>query len=122
MRRKAKKIPKEYFFVTNIQNIGLKIYLDSGYMYPYFYNDREADEFSLPEISISFSASSDKERVEKRLAILFDTLFNVSERVFADAYTQEENYASLINFYTDISWLKNKNGKTIWKRKQRYRN
>ena len=58
MRRKAKKIPKEYFFVTNIQNIGLKIYLDSGYMYPYFYNDREVDEFSLPEISISFSASS----------------------------------------------------------------
>ena len=90
MRRKVKKIPKEYFFVTNIQNIGLKIYLDSGYMYPYFYNDREVDEFSLPEISISFSASSDKERVEKRLAILFDTLFNVSERVFADAYTQEE--------------------------------
>ena len=61
-------------------------------------------------------------RVEKRLAILFDTLFNVSERVFADAYTQEENYASLINFYTDISWLKNKNGKTIWKRRQRYIN
>jgi hypothetical protein len=120
MKRKTKKVIKEYFFVTNIQNIGLKIYLDNGHMYPFFYNDRTDEEHNLPEISISFSASSDKERIEKRLSILFDTLFNVGEKIFADAYTTEDNYASLINFYTDISWLKNKNGKTVWKRRQRY--
>ena len=53
-----------------------------------------------------------------KVSFYLDTFFQMDEFTFMQAHTDEENYTDYMNLYTDLIWVKNKLGLTIWNRKK----
>ena len=62
--------------------------------------------------------SKNRKEIDNKVALYFQTFFQVDEFSFMQIHTDEENYTDYMNLYTDLIWVKNKLGLTIWNRKK----
>jgi len=113
MNRK-KIFENEHWYVTNIDHISLKVEVSNGAVVTSVINDKSDYYFYLPNSKSKMINS--KKDLDKKIKNYFDIFFNLDELTFMKENTNEDNYADYINLYTDLYWIKNKLGLTIWKR------
>ena len=78
-------------------------------------HDKTDYSFALPDTTCSIAKN--KTAIDEKIALYFQTFFQVDEFSFMQIHTDEENYTDYMNLYTDLIWVKNKLGLTIWNRK-----
>ena len=115
-KRKQRSFEKEYWYVTNIDHVSLKIQMTTGRLLISVVHDRTDYLFTLPDTTCSIAKN--KTAVDEKVALYFQTFFQVDEFSFMQIHTDEENYTDYMNLYTDLIWIKNKLGLTIWNRKK----
>ena len=115
-RKSIRSFEQEHWYVTNVDHISLKTELITGRLLITIIHDRTDYEFFLPDIKTSIA--SNRQEIDKKVAFYLDTFFQMDEFTFMQAHTDEENYTDYMNLYTDLIWVKNKLGLTIWKRKK----
>jgi len=107
---------QEHWYVTNIDHISLKAELTSGRLLIRIIHDKTEYSFMLPEIKTSIA--SNRQQIDNKISFYLDTFFQMDEFTFMQAHTDEENYTDYMNLYTDLIWVKNKLGLTVWNRKK----
>ena len=115
-KRKQRSFEKEYWYVTNIDHISLKVQMTTGRLLVTVVHDRTDYSFTLPDTTCSIAKS--RTDIDNKLALYFQTFFQVDEFSFMQIHTDEENYTDYMNLYTDLIWIKNKLGLTVWNRKK----
>tara|TARA_R100000388_G_scaffold61045_1_gene44774 strand:- start:304 stop:690 length:387 start_codon:yes stop_codon:yes gene_type:complete len=119
-RKSIRSFEQEHWYVTNIDHISLKAELITGRLLITIIHDKTGYSFYLPDIKTSIASS--REQIDNKINFYLDTFFQMDEFTFMQAHTDEENYTDYMNLYTDLIWVKNKLGLTIWnKRNVRYR-
>ena len=117
--RKTKSVrafEQEHWYVTNINHISLKVELSTGRMLITVTHDRTDHSFILPDIKTSIS--NNRTQIDNKINFYLDTFFQMDEFTFMQAHTDEDNYTDYMNLYSDLIWVKNKLGLTIWNRKK----
>ena len=107
---------QEHWYVTNIDHISLKAELITGRLLISIIHDKTEHSFVLPDTKTSIA--SNRQQVDNKINFYLDTFFQMDEFTFMQAHTDEENYTDYMNLYTDLIWVKNKLGLTIWSRKK----
>ena len=115
-RKAIRSFEQEYWYVTNIDHISLKVEIATGRLLITVIHDRTDHSFTLPDIKTSIS--NNKTQVDKKINFYLDTFFQMDEFTFMQAHTDEDNYTDYMNLYSDLIWVKNKLGLTIWNRKK----
>ena len=119
-RRKQRSFEKEHWYVTNIDHISLKAELITGRLLITIIHDKTDYSFYLPDTKTSIASS--RQQFDNKINFYLDTFFQMDEFTFMQAHTDEENYTDYMNLYTDLIWVKNKLGLTVWnKRKPTYK-
>ena len=115
-RKPVRSFEQEHWYVTNINHISLKLELITGRLLISIIHDKNNYSFTLPDIKTSIA--SNRQEIDNKVSFYLDTFFQMDEFTFMQAHTDEENYTDYMNLYTDLIWVKNKLGLTIWKRKK----
>ena len=115
-RKKQRSFEKEYWYVTNIDHISLKVQMTTGRLLISVVHDKTDYSFCLPDTTCSIAKN--KTAVDEKVALYFQTFFQVDEFSFMQIHTDEDNYTDYMNLYTDLIWVKNKLGLTVWNRKK----
>ena len=115
-KRKQRSFEKEYWYVTNIDHISLKVQMTTGRLLISVVHDKTDYSFALPDTTCSIAKN--KTAVDEKVALYFQTFFQVDEFSFMQIHTDEDNYTDYMNLYTDLIWVKNKLGLTVWNRKK----
>tara|TARA_R100001129_G_scaffold171479_2_gene141634 strand:+ start:497 stop:883 length:387 start_codon:yes stop_codon:yes gene_type:complete len=119
-RKSIRTFEQEHWYVTNIDHISLKVELITGRLLVTVIHDRSDYEFTLPDTKTSIA--NNRQQIDNKVSFYLDTFFQMDEFTFMQAHTDEENYTDYMNLYTDLIWVKNKLGLTIWNKKSvRYR-
>ena len=113
---KKRSFEKEHWYVTNIDHISLKAELITGRLLITIIHDKTDYSFYLPDTKTSIASS--RQQFDNKINFYLDTFFQMDEFTFMKAHTDEENYTDYMNLYTDLIWVKNKLGLTIWSRKR----
>tara|TARA_R100001086_G_scaffold69088_1_gene32825 strand:- start:70 stop:447 length:378 start_codon:yes stop_codon:yes gene_type:complete len=114
--RKKRSFEEEYWYVTNIDHISLKVQMTIGRLLIEVVHDRTDYSFYLPDTTCSIAKN--KKDIDNKVSLYFQTFFQVDEFSFMQIHTDEENYTDYMNLYTDLIWVKNKLGLTVWNRKK----
>ena len=115
-KRKSKRLfEQEHWYVTNIDHISLKAEITTGRLLITIIHDKTNYEFYLPDTKTSIAST--RQEIDNKVSLYLDTFFQMDEFTFMQAHTDEENYTDYMNLYTDLIWVKNKLGLTIWSRK-----
>ena len=115
-RNSIRSYEQEHWYVTNIDHISLKVQLVTGRLLITVTHDRNNYEFTLPDTRTSIA--NNRQQIDNKVNFYLDTFFQMDEFTFMQAHTDEENYTDYMNLYTDLIWVKNKLGLTIWNRKK----
>ena len=115
-RKSIRSYEQEHWYVTNIDHISLKVQLVTGRLLITIVHDRNNYEFPLPDTRTSIA--NNRQQIDNKVNFYLDTFFQMDEFTFMQAHTDEENYTDYMNLYTDLIWVKNKLGLTIWNRKK----
>ena len=115
-KRKQRSFEKDYWYVTNIDHVSLKVQMTTGRLLISVVHDRTEQTFTLPDTTCSIAKN--RTDIDNKISLYFQTFFQVDEFSFMQIHTDEENYADYMNLYTDLIWIKNKLGLTIWNRKE----
>ena len=115
-RKSIRSYEQEHWYVTNIDHVSLKVELITGRLLVTITHDRNNYEFTLPDIKTSIA--SNRQQIDNKVNFYLDTFFQMDEFTFLQAHTDEENYTDYMNLYTDLIWVKNKLGLTIWSRRK----
>ena len=116
-KRKSKRLfEQEHWYVTNIDHISLKAEITTGRLLITIIHDKTNYEFYLPDTKTSIAST--RQEIDNKVSLYLDTFFQMDEFTFMQAHTDEENYTDYMNLYTDLIWVKNKLGLTIWNRKK----
>ena len=115
-RKSIRSYEQEHWYVTNIDHISLKVQLVTGRLLITIVHDRNNYEFTLPDTRTSIA--NNRQQIDNKVNFYLDTFFQMDEFTFMQAHTDEENYTDYMNLYTDLIWVKNKLGLTIWSRKR----
>ena len=119
-KRKQRSFEKDHWYVTNIDHTSLKAQMTTGRLLITLVHDKTDYSFSLPDTTCSIAKN--RKDIDNRVALYFQTFFQVDEFSFMQIHTDEENYTDYMNLYTDLIWVKNKLGLTVWnKRKPTYK-
>lgn len=119
MSRKHKKkrsYEQEYWYVTNIDHTSIKVEIITGRILLTIVHDKTDYSFMLPDTTVSIT--NNKREVDKKVTSYLNKFFRFDEFTFMQAHTDEDNYSDYMNLYTDLIWVKNKLGLTIWDRKK----
>lgn len=117
-RYSIRSYEQEHWYVTNIDHISLKVQLATGRLLITIVHDRNNYEFTLPDTRTSIA--NNRQQIDDKVNIYLTTFFQMDEFTFMQAHTDEENYTDYMNLYTDLIWVKNKLGLTIWNKKKTY--
>ena len=116
-KRKSKRLfEQEHWYVTNIDHISLKAEITTGRLLISIIHDKNNYCFVLPDTKTSHA--SNRQQIDNKICFYLNTFFQMDEFTFMQAHTDEENYTDYMNLYTDLTWVKNKLGLTIWNRKK----
>ena len=115
-RNSVRSYEQEHWYVTNIDHISLKAELTRGRLLIRIIHDKTEYSFMLPGTKTSIA--SNRQQIDNKISFYLDTFFQMDEFTFMQAHTDEENYTDYMNLYTDLIWVKNKLGLTIWNRKK----
>ena len=115
-RNSTRLYEQEHWYVTNIDHISLKVELITGRLLISIIHDKNNHCFTLPDTKTSIA--SNRQQIDSKVNFYLDTFFQMDEFTFMQAHTDEENYTDYMNLYTDLIWVKNKLGLTIWNRKK----
>ena len=115
-RNSARTYEQEHWYVTNVDHISLKTELITGRLLITIIHDKTEYSFTLPDTKTSIA--SNRQQIDNKINFYLDTFFQMDEFTFMQAHTDEENYTDYMNLYTDLIWVKNKLGLTIWSRKR----
>jgi len=115
-RNSARAHEQEHWYVTNIDHVSLKAELITGRLLITIIHDKTEYSFTLPDTKTSIA--SNRQQIDNKINFYLDTFFQMDEFTFMQAHTDEENYTDYMNLYTDLIWVKNKLGLTIWSRKR----
>ena len=108
---------KEYWYVTNVDHISLKIQMTTGRILITVVHDKTDYSFALPDTTCSIAKN--RKDIDNRVALYFQTFFQVDEFSFMQIHTDEENYTDYMNLYTDLIWIKKQTRSDhIWNRKK----
>tara|TARA_Y100001972_G_scaffold79487_1_gene96557 strand:- start:119 stop:505 length:387 start_codon:yes stop_codon:yes gene_type:complete len=114
--RAPRSFEQEHWYVTNINHISLKAEITTGRLLITIIHDRNDHSFILPDVKTSIS--NNRTQTDNKISFYLDTFFQMDEFTFMQAHTDEENYTDYMNLYSDLIWVKNKLGLTIWSRKK----
>ena len=115
-RNSARTYEQEHWYVTNIDHVSLKAELTTGRLLITIIHDKTEYSFTLPDTKTSIA--NNRQQIDNKINFYLDTFFQMDEFTFMQAHTDEENYTDYMNLYTDLIWVKNKLGLTIWSRKR----
>ena len=115
-RKSIRLYEQEHWYVTNIDHVSLKVELTTGRLVMTVTHDKNDYEFVLPDTKTS--SATNRQQIDNKVNIYLNTFFQMDEFTFMQAHTDEENYLDYMNLYTDLIWVKNKLGLTIWNRKK----
>lgn len=115
-RKSIRLYEQEHWYVTNIDHVSLKVELTTGRLLMTVAHDKNDYEFVLPDTKTS--SATNRQQIDNKVNIYLNTFFQMDEFTFMQAHTDEENYLDYMNLYTDLIWVKNKLGLTIWNRKK----
>tara|TARA_R100000805_G_C3580493_1_gene84419 strand:- start:2 stop:385 length:384 start_codon:yes stop_codon:yes gene_type:complete len=115
-RSSIRSFDKVHWHVTNIDHVSLKTELTTGRLLITVIHDRTDHSFTLPDIKTSIS--NNRTQIDNKINFYLDTFFQMDEFTFMQAHTDEDNYTDYMNLYSDLIWVKNKLGLTIWNRKK----
>ena len=115
-RNSVRSYEQEHWYVTNIDHVSLKVELIAGRLLITIIHDKTEHSFILPDTRSSIA--SNRQEIDNKINFYLDTFFQMDEFTFMQAHTDEENYTDYMNLYTDLIWVKNKLGLTIWSRKR----
>ena len=115
-KRKQRSFEKEHWYVTNVDHISLKVQMTTGRLLITVVHDKTDHSFILPDTTCSIAKN--RKEIDNKVALYFQTFFQVDEFSFMQIHTDEDNYTDYMNLYTDLIWIKNKLGLTIWNRKK----
>ena len=115
-RNSVRSYEQEHWYVTNIDHVSLKVELITGRLLITIIHDKTEHSFTLPDTKTSIASS--RQQIDNKINFYLNTFFQMDEFTFMQAHTDEENYTDYMNLYTDLIWVKNKLGLTIWSRKR----
>ena len=115
-KKSTRFFEQEHWYVTNIDHISLKIEIITGRLLITIVHDKTGYSFTLPDTKIA--SANNRQQIDNKVCFYLDTFFQMDEFTFLQAHTDEENYTDYMNLYTDLIWVKNKLGLTIWNRKK----
>ena len=115
-RKSIRSFEQEHWYVTNVDHISLKTELITGRLLITVIHDKTEYAFTLPDTKTSIA--NNRQQIDDKISFYLDTFFQMDEFTFLQAHTDEENYTDYMNLYTDLIWVKNKLGLTIWNRKK----
>ena len=115
MSRKYRIFDKEHWYVTNIDHLSMKVEMNNGQVSIAVIHDKTEHSFYLPNARSKII--NNKKELDKKVKNYFDVFLGTDEFTFMKDHTNESNYADYITLFTDLIWVKNKLGLTVWKRK-----
>ena len=115
-RNSIRSYEQKHWYVTNIDHVSLKAELITGRLLITIIHDKTEYSFTLPDTKTSIA--SNRQQIDNKINFYLNTFFQMDEFTFMQAHTDEENYTDYMNLYTDLIWVKNKLGLTIWNRKK----
>ena len=115
-RSSIRSFDQVHWHVTNIDHVSFKTELTTGRLLITVVHDRTDHSFTLPDIKTSIS--NNRTQIDNKINFYLDTFFQMDEFTFMQAHTDEDNYTDYMNLYSDLIWVKNKLGLTIWNRKK----
>ena len=105
---------QEFWYVTNIDHTSIKIEIKLGRLIPTVIHDKTDHSFVLPDTAMQITKN--RKEIDRKVKNYLNRFFRFDEFTFMQAHTDEDNYSDYMNLYTDLFWVKNKLGLTIWDR------